>query len=424
MGVARGWVVVAAAHIALFVAFGVTYSFAAFFAALQTEFGAARADVSLVFAISGFLYFLIGAFAGPVADRFGPRRVTVFGLVMLALGLAAAARAPSLSVLYVTYSVGVGVGVGCMYVPVVGAVQPWFTRRRSVASGVAVAGIGLGTLVVPLCAAWLIESFGWRNALDVMALGALVFGGIAVALVDNDPTRHGLGPDGTIAVAPMGDERGSQASPREASLRHAGPRHAPPGVLLRDALRMPKFWIKYAAIVCCSLGMFIPFVHLVPYARDVGQSERAGVLLMGLIGVGSLVGRFGLAGLGDRMPRAALHVSVYLGMAAMLAVWLGSSSVFALGFFALVFGAFYGGFVALQPALVMDYYGARNVAGIIGLLYTGAGVGNLLGPWLAGLAFDWQRSYNLPILVSIGFMLVAAALAQRLRRESTYESLH
>jgi MFS transporter, OFA family, oxalate/formate antiporter len=189
---------------------------------------------------------------------------------------------------------------------------------------------------------------------------------------------------------------------------------------------MPKFWITYAAVLSCSLGLFIPFVHLVPYARDAGLSERVGVLLMGLIGVGSLVGRFGLAGYGDRIARPALHVVVYLGMALMLALWFisptfGAAQVWALGLFAVAFGTFYGAFVALQPAMVMDYYGARNVSGIIGVLYTGAGIGNLLGPWLAGLAFDWQRSYSVPIIASISFMLMAAVLAQRLRREPIYQ---
>lgn len=398
----RGWIVVAAVHAVLFVAFGVSYSFAAFFSAFQAEFGAARGDVSLVFAISGFLYFMVGAVAGNVADRFGPRRVVLAGVALLAAGLAIASRAPTLAALYVTYSVGVGLGVGCLYVPAVGAVQPWFIRRRGVASGVAVAGIGLGTLVVPLLATWLVGTVGWRGAFEVFAAGVLVVGGVAAALVDNDPRRHGLAPDGDPALAGM------------------PPKQAPRGILLTEAATKRAFWLKYGAILCCSLGLFIPFVHLTPYARDHGLPEEIGVLLMGLIGVGSLVGRFGLAGLGDRMPRTSLHGVLYLGMAAMLALWLGSSSVLPLALFAIVFGAFYGAFVALQPALAMDFYGARNVAGIIGALYTAAGIGNLIGPWLAGVAYDVSGSYTVPIVASIACMLVAAVLAWILRREPSY----
>ncbi|MCC7151867.1 MAG: MFS transporter, partial [Rubrivivax sp.] len=67
------WIVVWASFTALAVIFGVSYSFAAFFAPLQQQFAATRADVSLLFGVSGLIYFVLGAGAGMLADRFGPR---------------------------------------------------------------------------------------------------------------------------------------------------------------------------------------------------------------------------------------------------------------------------------------------------------------------------------------------------------------
>ncbi len=405
MHVFYGWIVVAATHAVLVVIFGVAYSFAAFFGALEDEFAAKRGDVSLVFAISGFLYFLVGAFAGQLADRFGPRRVVVAGIVFLALGLAAASRASSLEVLYVTYSIGIGVGVGCAYVPSVGAVQPWFIAKRGLASGLAVAGIGVGNFIVPLLSAQLVEAFGWRRSFEILAAGALVLGGIAALLIENRPQARGLFPDDARA----GD-------------RMRPPAQAAAGILLREAMRTRPFWLQWGAIFACSVGLFIPFVHLVPYARDAGHSETAAVFLLSLLGVGSMLGRFGFAGLADRIERRALHAVVYAGMAAMLGVWLASTGAVALGLFAVLFGAFYGAFVALQPPLAMDLYGARNVSGVIGVLYTAAGVGNLLGPWLAGVAYDLTRSYTAPIVASIALMLVAVGFAMLLRRARVPEA--
>jgi MFS family permease len=359
----HGWIVVAATHAVLVVIFGVAYSFAAFFAALEQEFAASRGDVSLVFALCGFLYFMVGAFAGQLADRFGPRRVVLAGIVFLALGLAAASRAGSLVALYVTYSIGIGLGVGCAYVPSVGAVQPWFIAKRGLASGLAVAGIGVGNFVVPLVAAQLDAAFGWRRSFELLALG-------------------------TLAA----------------------------GVALREAMRTRAFWLQWGAILACGVGLFIPFVHLVPYARDAGHSEATAVLLVSLIGVGSMVGRFALGGLADRVDRGTLHAAVYAGMAVMLGVWLASTGAIALGLFAVLFGTFYGAFVALQPPLAMDLFGARSVSGVIGVLYTAAGLGCLLGPWLAGVAYDLTRSYAAPIVASIVLMLVAVVLAVLLRR--------
>ena len=130
-----GWVVVAATFTLLFFGFGIAYSFSAFFASLQREFNASRAETALVFSIAGFLYFSLGAVSGPIADRVGPRWVCAFGMGLIGGGLLLAAAAHSLLTVYAGYGVAVGVGIGFAYVPAIGAVQRWFIRRRGFASG-------------------------------------------------------------------------------------------------------------------------------------------------------------------------------------------------------------------------------------------------------------------------------------------------
>lgn len=177
------------------------------------------------------------------------------------------------------------------------------------------------------------------------------------------------------------------------------------------ALRHPAFWLLYVACGAFSVGLFIPFVHIAPFARDHGLSEQTGVFLMGLIGVGSVLGRFALAGVGDRLPRRRLLSLVYLVSGLMFLFWWLSAHWLALAAFALIFGTCYGLFVALQPPITMDYFGARNVSGLIGLLCTSAALSNLVGPTFAGYAFDASGSYARPIAVSAGLMAVALACA-------------
>ena len=162
-GIFYGWIMVAAVFTVLFMAFGVAYSFAAFFDSLEKEFQASRADVSWIFAICGFLYFGLGVVSGPLADRFRSKYVVAFGVVLIALGLLAAGLSQSLWQVYLSYGVAVGVGIAFAYVPSVGALQPWFEARRGLASGLAVAGIGAGALVGPLVAHGLIEIGGWAT---------------------------------------------------------------------------------------------------------------------------------------------------------------------------------------------------------------------------------------------------------------------
>src|SRR5215469_16639419 len=152
-----GWTVVAATFVVTFVGFGLVYSFAAFFPPLQREFGAARGTVSLLFSLSGFVYFSIGAVTGPLADRFGPRRVVMAGMAFLACGLLLASQARTLWEACAAYGAGVGLGVGCIYAPAVGAVQRWFVVHRGLATGLAVAGVGMGTVVMPVTSGLLIE---------------------------------------------------------------------------------------------------------------------------------------------------------------------------------------------------------------------------------------------------------------------------
>ncbi|MBY4865450.1 MFS transporter [Burkholderia sp. Bp9017] len=391
-----GWYVVAAAFAVTFVGFGCAYSFSAFVESLQRDFAASRGRISLVFSLAGFLYFGFGIVSGPLADRFGSRRLAVVGMLLTAAGLAAAGAAHTLLQVYVAYGLGVGLGVGCAYVPAVGAVQRWFVRRRGFASGLAVAGIGVGTLVMPPLASALIAHVGWRGAYVALAVIAVVVGAGMSLLIENDPRGRGLSPDGDAARAPAGEDRRGAAA-----------------ATVREAVTSRPFASLYAACLVCSFGVFVPFVHLVPYALDHGVAPSTAVLLLGAIGVGSTAGRFFLGGLADRFGRRASLLAMFAGMAVALVAWAGAGTVATLAAFALVFGVFYGGWVAVLPAVVMDYFGGRNVSAIIGILYTSVAFGTLIGPAAAGFIYDAGGGYLVPILASaaanaIAFAIVAA----------------
>lgn len=390
-GIFYGWFVVAAAFTVTLLGFGSAYTFSAFFEALQAEFSASRASTSLVFSLAGFLYFGIGAASGPLADRVGSRTLAAIGMVLLGAGLALAGAARSLMEIYLAYGLGVGLGVGLSYVPVLGAVQRWFVRRRGFASGIAVSGIGVGTLVMPPLASWLIDFFGWRASYVLLGgLAAAVGAGVSILII-NDPRDRGLAPDGGLI--------GPRSNP------------APPqGASIGEAIRSARFIALYAACLLCSFGVFVPFAHLVPFALDHGIPQSSAVLILGAIGVGSTAGRFLLGGLADRLGRQTSLIIMFAGMAIAMGVWALSTQAWQLSMFALIYGLFYGGWVALLPAVVMDDYGGRNVSGIIGVLYTSVAVGTLAGPSAAGLAFDLTQSYTLPILASVCANIVSACI--------------
>jgi len=391
----HGWIVVGAAFAVMFAGFGVGYSFGAFFTELEREFQARRGDLSIVFAISGALYFGLGLPSGAAADRWGPRRVALLGMVIMTAGLALASRADALWQIYLASGLGIGIGVGFSYVPSLGAVQPWFQRRRAFASGIAIAGIGAGTLVIPPLTAWLVEGLGWRASYLVLAAGTLLVGGGGALLLDSRPQRRGLGPDGQPVA------------------REAGPR-AVTGVDFRTAVRSRPFRLMAFAAFLTSFGIFTPFVHLAPDAIDLGATPAMAAALLGVIGAGSILGRFVIGSAADRLGRRRALIAVVAAQAVLLLFWALADRYWMLVLFAGAFGVSYGGYVALVPTLCADFFGARAIGAVMGAVFSGVSIGCLLGPPIAGFAFDATGSYAGPVGGCALLTALAAAACIRL----------
>ena len=378
----RGWYVVAGAFLILTFGFGSVYSFGTFFAPLQDAFGASRASVSAAFSLAVLTLFIIGPVTGTLADRLGPRALVAGGTALVGIGLIVASFAQALWQVQAAFAVCIGVGVGMSYVPAAGAVQKWFDRRRGLASGIAIAGIGVGTLVVPPVAAALIEAMEWRLAFLVIGLAVAVAGGAAGLLV---------------------------ASPGSGRKEDSAAKTEPQGIVLATAVRSSPFLLMFTGFLLASLGMYTPIAHLVPYAEDRGISPQSAALLLSLLGVGSAVGRFAIGAAADRIGRwRGLGLS-FGGLGLSSLVWLASDGLAGLGAFAVLMGLCWGGAVALAPSVMADYFGTRAVSGIIGVLYAGVGVGALVGPVIAGLVFDLWETYTVAIAYSAIAPVLGAA---------------
>ena len=373
----KAWVVVWATFVCLAVIFGVSYSFAAFFENFATEFDAQRADVSWIFGICGLVYFVLGAFGGMLADRWGPRVVCMAGMGFIASGLYLTSLAQSLYMLYISYGLLVGLGIALVYTPSIASVQPWFTQRRGLASGIASSGVGAGTLVLPVVVSYLMTQMSWRDTLQTLSLGVVCVGLLAAYLLKRAP-QAGQGQKGAL-----------------------------PGLTLKEALQSPAFRWLYMGTLFGSPVMFIPFAHISAAARDVGVPEAQAVGLVGLIGIGSLVGRFAIGWLADRLGRVKTLMLMQCLMGLSYLIWAVADDRLVFALFAVWFGLSYGSIVSLLPAICMDLFGGKAVSAIIGTLYTGAALGNLLGPVLAGKVFDMSGAYTWVIWITLAIAAVA-----------------
>lgn len=388
----HGWRIVAAAFVVLFTAYGAQYSFGVFFAALLDEFRWSRAGLSGVFSLYAFTYCVVGFPAGRLTDRWGPRAVVTAGGVLLGGALAAMALVRHLWQPYVLYGLVAALGMGTAYVPCNSTVVKWFARRRGLAVGVANTGASLGTFALPPLAQRVVDAAGWRVAYVVVGAGVLATVALAATVMRRDPSSMGLRADG-------------DAGPPARSPARSGS-----GWSLRRAMGASAFWLIGAAFTATWLAVFIPFVHLVPFARDLGYTAGTGAWLVSSLGAGSVVGRLVMGPVSDRVGRRPALVTAMGIQAIAFLAFSAAHGLGALVVTAIAFGYSYGTISALFPAIVGDFFGAEQAGTLVGFLFMLAGSLAAWGPLVAGLMYDATGGYSLVFRLAAGANVLAAGL--------------
>ncbi len=195
-------------------------------------------------------------------------------------------------------------------------------------------------------------------------------------LLAGSPEQYGERCDGdTAAAAPLAAE----------------------GVGLGEALRHRDFWLHYAGTLLVSMPVSLPFTHLAQSATDAGLPRTEALALLSLLGIGSIAGRFALGAVADEIGREATFLGCAAAVVGLTALWAMADGHLLLIAFAIGFGAAYGGFVALLPAVTADRFGRRGVGGIIGVLFTGRGIALLIAAPALALLTDWTGGYAVPL---------------------------
>jgi MFS family permease len=400
---------VAACFGILFVAYGVQFSYGVFLPAMAAETGWDRTSLSLAFSIYVFVYSILGAASGWCTDRFGPRLVIGCGALLLGGGLLLTSRVEALWQLYLSLGLFAALGMSAIYVPCNATVVRWFTWRRGLALGIASSGHGFGNLLIPPLAALLTAGYGWRATYALLALvGAMLILLCALVMV-RDPERMGLHPDG---IAP------AVASKRAAAQRT--PNLAPPSAeaiwTLGSARRTAALWLVTAVFTMTFLVIFLPMVHLVPFALDLRISPVRAALAVSLIGAGSLAGRLLSGAVSDRLGRQwTLGTALSLQALAFGGFWAstGASLLFPS---ALLFGLATGATSTLFPAIVGDFFGRLSVGAIFGFVWAIAASAAAFGPLIAGYLYDVTGSYADAFALSAALNVAAACLVLFLRK--------
>uniref|UniRef100_K1RSW2 Monocarboxylate transporter 12 n=1 Tax=Magallana gigas TaxID=29159 RepID=K1RSW2_MAGGI len=345
-----GWMVVFGAFMINVITDGCSYSFGVLFTHLVDYFQANRSSTAWVGSVFNAAPLLFGPFASIIAKRFGFRIATIAGGLIAAIGIFASVFANSLGLLSFTYGFIAGFGISLPYLASSVVVMMYFEKRRSLATGLAECGAGIGTLIFAPLLQYFITEYGWRGSLLVLS-----------AIVSN--------------------------------------------IVLCGALFRPQPILKNSRIEI-SIQQDLEAVSLptceerteecVDRALEIGESKSEGALVVSSIGIVHTIGNVVFGFLGDckRVNRSILYsVSMWLTGLGLALVPLSRNSVsFA------IFDAIYGFFVAASEALscviVADILGISKLSDGYGILMFLQGIANLVGPPFAGWLYDVSGSYN------------------------------
>jgi MFS family permease len=370
---------VVATFVTLGLAYGVWYGYAVFLVALLREFGWSRSIVAGAFSTFTLVHGLVAYPLGWLCDRVGPRRVVLAGGVVLSVGLFLDGAVTRPWHLFLTFGVLTALGVAAAgWVPAVILVQRWYPQRLGTMLGFTSAGIGVGIFVVVPAGQLLIDLVGWRDAFR--ALGVLMALWIVPAALWllRDPPRP--------PPAPMGTRAGGG------------------DVTLGQAIAARRFWLIALAQGAASFVNQMLLAHQVAYLVDHGVTTFLAASVVGVVGLGSILGKGGGGWASDTFGRE-LTYTVGIALVAASIGSLGLLALFPATGWAYLYGALIGvGYAVtapLMPAVVSDLYRGRNFGTIFGAVQVANAVGGSAGPWVAGRIFDAQGSYTVAFVMAL-----------------------
>ena len=397
-----GYIVVIAALCIMVVTSGTRFAFGVFFKPMLNEFGWTRAMTSGAFSLCIIVEGLLAIVTGGLTDRFGPRIVMTLCGFLLGLGYLLMSQISTVWQMYLFYGVIIGIGMSGVVAPLLSTIAKWFAKRRVTMTGVVFSGTGMGALIAPPMANWLISIYDWRISYIILGSLVLVVVVLAAQFLKRDPAQVGLKPYGE-------KEEGEQELTAGAK-----------GFSLNEAVYTRQFWLIFILELCCGVGIFAVMVHIVPHATDLGISATSAANILATVGGLMMVGRVVLGTAADKIGiKKAFIISFSLMVAALF--WLVPvTEMWMLYLFAVVFGFAEGGLGSLTSPILAQLFGLSSHGLILGVIVLIFSIGAAIGPFMAGYIFDVTGGYQVAWLVSAAISIVAlvsAALITPIRSE-------
>jgi len=346
-------------------------SFGIFLISLTREFDWERGSLSIALSINMLVSGPLTILTGKLSDRYGPRLLVTANGILMGIALLLMSQISALWQVYLIWGVLMGVAGSCAGIPIISTIPRWFTRKRGIALGIALAGFGWGGIIAAPLAQWLISSYDWRRAYIVLGILCFIIITSLAQFLKHSPQRIGLRPYG---------ENSPQISEQTLPVGSGG------------------FSLKQATKIAA-------------YAVDIKIPAVVAASILSIIAVGNTAGRLFLGFMADWIGAKRALVACLVMTALALAWLLISREVWMFYIFAVLFGLAWGGLGPSVNLINAELFGLKSLGMILAGLTLFGTIGGSLGAPLAGYIFDVTRSYSTAFIIGVVLSALATILS-------------
>jgi len=387
-------VVIVAGCLISLLSFGPRSIMGLFLTPMTEAHGWSRETFALSIAIQNIMWGFGQPVAGAFADRFGTGRVLAAGGFVYGAGVALMAWAPN--PLWLNISAGVLIGLG-MAAGSFAIVLTAFGRRvpaekRTIVFGIGTAAGSMGQFIFAPLGQTLIHTFGWQQALVVLAAMMLAIPVLALALAG----RPGV----------------AQQAMREQSV----------GQALTEAFAYRSYVLLTVGFFVCGFHVAFITAHLPAYIVDKGLDPRIGAWALALIGLFNIIGSLASGWISQNNSKPVLLSVIYLSRAVLIALFvLLPTTPATVLIFAAVIGLLWLSTVPPTSGLVAIMFGPKHLGVLMGIVFFSHQFGAFLGVWLGGRLYDQTGSYDLVWWLGVALGIFAAIVHWPIKEAPAYQ---
>ena len=367
---------IALAAIGLHISIGSVYAWSVLTRPIMADMGFTLSQTTWTFSLAILMLGLSAGFFGSFAEKIGPKKSGLLAMLFWITGLLGTAYAlniHNLTLLYLFYGIIGGIGLGIGYITPVSTLVKYFPNRPGFATGLAIMGFGLASLIAGPLMQYLVAHVGLVNNFIILGIIYLVIMGASSLYLKVPQQKH------------------LTRTTKDKSTMYVH-NH---GMLANDAMKTWQFsalWWIFFVNITCGIGLLS---LASPMAQEtIGMTPAAAASLVGIIGIFNGGGRIAWSTISDYLGRAQTYILFFIIEIVAFYLLAQTNSALTFQILILIIITCYGGGFSCMPAYLADLYGIRQLSTIHGRILTAWGLAGIAGPMLVSYFHEAGYGYT------------------------------